>query len=57
MVEVIALILLPVAMLMVAYALMVFVWRASQIQKKQASGCAPSSPIHFVRRTLCYTEL
>ena len=35
LVEIIALILLPVAVLMVAYALMVFVWRAKAIAKKQ----------------------
>lgn len=36
LVEVIALILLPGAILMVAYALIVFVWRASQIEKKHS---------------------
>ena len=37
LVEIIAMILLPVAVLMVAYALMVFVWRAKAIAKKQVS--------------------
>jgi len=36
LVEIIALILLPVAVLMVAYSLTVFVWRSKAIQKKQA---------------------
>ena len=35
LVEIIALILLPVAVLMVGYALMVFVWRSKAIAKKQ----------------------
>lgn len=35
MVETIALILLPVAVLMCAYALTVFIWRARAIAKKQ----------------------
>ncbi len=39
MVETIALILLPVAVLMCAYALTVFIWRARAIAKKQASDC------------------
>lgn len=34
LVEIIALILLPVAILMCAYALVVFIWRAQQIEKK-----------------------
>ena len=37
--ETIALILLPVAVLMCAYALTVFIWRARAIQKKQARTC------------------
>lgn len=37
LVEAIALVLLPLAILMVAYALMVFCWRNSQIAMKQAS--------------------
>ena len=37
LVEIIAMILLPVAVLMVAYALLVFVWRAKAIAKKQVS--------------------
>ena len=38
-VEMIALILLPVAILMCAYALVVFIWRAKAIGRKQASPC------------------
>lgn len=38
LVEIIAMILLPVAVLMVAYALMVFVWRAKAIAKKQVAS-------------------
>ncbi len=37
--EMIALILLPVAILMCAYALVVFIWRAKAIGRKQASLC------------------
>ncbi|PSC73528.1 ABC transporter C family member 2 isoform A [Micractinium conductrix] len=37
MVEIIALVLLPLAVLIVAYSLLVFVWRNSQIAMKQAS--------------------
>lgn len=37
LVEIIALVLLPLAILIVAYALVVFVWRNSQIAMKQAS--------------------
>ena len=43
LVEIIAMILLPVAVIMVAYALMVFIWRSKAIAKKQVqplkSGC------------------
>lgn len=40
LVEVIALILLPVAVIMVAYSLTVFVWRSRAIQQKQVgAGC------------------
>lgn len=35
LVEIISMILLPVAVLMVAYALLVFVWRSKAIAKKQ----------------------
>jgi len=42
LVEVIALILLPVAVLMCAYALTVFIWRARAIAKKQASAPTPT---------------
>ena len=35
--EIIAMILLPVGVLMCGYALMVFLWRSSQIARKQAS--------------------
>lgn len=38
LVEIIALILLPVAILMCAYALVVFIWRAQQIEKKHVRG-------------------
>ena len=41
MVEVIALILLPVAVLMCGYALFVFLWRTRAISKKQACPCLP----------------
>ena len=34
--DIIAMILLPVAVLMCGYALMVFLWRGSQIARKQA---------------------
>ena len=40
LVEVIALILLPVAVLMCAYALTVFVWRSRAISKKTVCTCA-----------------
>jgi hypothetical protein len=43
LVEVIALILLPVAVLMCAYALTVFVWRSRAIAKKSARPCRPLS--------------
>ena len=35
LVEIIAMILLPVAVIMVAYALVVFIWRSKAIAKKQ----------------------
>lgn len=41
LVEVIALILLPVAVLMCAYALTVFIWRARAISKKQVWTISP----------------
>ena len=37
LVEIIALVLLPLAVLIVAYSLLVFVWRNSQIAMKQAA--------------------
>ena len=37
LVEIIAMILLPVAVLMCAYALMVFIWRSKAIAKKQVN--------------------
>ena len=40
LVETISLILLPVAVLMCAYALTVFIWRARAIAKKQVRTCA-----------------
>ena len=42
LVEIIAMILLPVAVAMVAYALVVFIWRSKAIAKKQAR-CFPGS--------------
>ncbi len=48
LVEIIAMILLPVAVLMVAYALMVFVWRAKAIAKKQVWWCS-NSPESFLQ--------
>ncbi len=47
LVETIALILLPVAVLMCAYALTVFIWRARAISKKQACPEACSSQHEF----------
>ena len=41
LVEVISLILLPVAVLMCAYALTVFIWRARAISKKQVWTISP----------------
>ena len=43
LVETISLILLPVAVLMCAYALTVFIWRARAIAKKQVRILRPSS--------------
>ncbi len=37
--DIIAMILLPVAVLMCGYALMVFLWRGSQIARKQVRCC------------------
>ena len=42
LVEIIAMILLPLSVLMCAYALMVFVWRAQAIAKKQVGWHALS---------------
>ena len=39
LVAIIAMILLPVAVLMVAYAMLVFVWRSKAIAKKQVGLC------------------
>lgn len=38
--DIIAMILLPVAVLMCAYALVVFLWRSGQIARKQVCGVA-----------------
>ena len=38
--EIIAMILLPVAVLMCAYALVVFLWRSGQIARKQVAHAA-----------------
>ena len=55
----IALILLPVAILMCAYALVVFIWRAKAIGRKQASLCrVPPSGMYgaAVKRKLHYVQ-
>ena len=58
LVETISLILLPVAVLMCAYALTVFIWRARAIAKKQVGAaacmslsCSPNS-VHEPRLTI-----
>lgn len=50
--DIIAMILLPVAVLMCGYALMVFLWRGSQIARKQASF-AVSRLVIRLRCTVC----
>lgn len=58
LVEIIAMILLPVAVLMVAYALMVFVWRSKAIAKKQVGSSLFKADafFHFSNRFLRLTS-
>lgn len=55
LVEIIAMILLPVAVLMVGYALMVFVWRSKAIAKKQVNfKPLPTPPYPFPELYPCH---
>lgn len=54
LVEIIAMILLPVAVLMVGYALIVFVWRSKAIARKQArTSRLPLQASDHIMSTIC----